>query len=241
MYKSKVFFNLIELSPRLEQDLSYFVLDYSVENGMSESSFVTPLGVSSANTAGVTLSNVDGRFANDNEYLNRSASDHSYTYVEGQSSIPNLYKGLLDKNVEFRLSVGINTGSYESPNWEYVRQFTMKTDTWEGQDLDRTSVSLFDDAMRLQTIKPNPIFFQSMTVGEIIWRLLDSVGFNNYKYESRDDDPSTLIPYFWADGEKTIWEIINELAHLRRRRYTSMNITYCKSKLAMLHMIYLGL
>lgn len=192
MNKSKVFFNLIELSARLESDLSSRTIEYNVENTMTEDSFITPLGTSSANTGSVTLSNFDGLFTNDNT-----------------SSI---YKGLIDKNVELRLAEGTNIGTFAAPNFEWTRLATMKSGAWAGQKFDIVTVPLYDDAVRLQEIKPNPVFYQSMTVGEIIWRLLDSVGFSNYKYESRDDDPSTLVPFFWTDGDKTIWEIINELS-----------------------------
>jgi hypothetical protein len=185
-------FNLIELGARLESDLSQFVISYSVENSMSETSFVAPLGVASANSAHVSLSNVDGRFTDDNP--------------------SSLYYSLLEKNVEFRMDLGINIGTVASPNYEYIRQFTMRTETWNDQTRDGTDVELHDDANFLQSVKPQPALYQNMTIGEIIWRMLDSVGYSRWAYDPMDNDATMLVPQFWNDGKVPVWESISKLA-----------------------------
>lgn len=194
MNKSKVYFNLIEMSPRIESDLSTYVKDWSADFDLSDHSFVTPLGQTSSNTGSVTLSNIDARFSNDNP--------------------TSLYYGLLDKGVEFRISMGISLDSYATVNktYEWIRMATMVSDDWTGQDRDQTVVKLMDDAAYLQTVKPNPVYYEKKTAAEIIWRLLDSIGYTNYYYEKLDSDSATLVPHFWADGEKTVWDIINEFA-----------------------------
>ena len=185
-------FSLIELGARLENDLSTYVMTYNVDNTMSEHSFIAPIGRASSNTGGVTLDNTGGVFTNDNP--------------------SSLYYNLLDKNVDLRLDIGINIGTYAAPNFEWIRQFTMRSDSWSGQDRETTEIELVDASVYLQSVNPNPCFYQQMTVGEIIWRLLDSVGFSAWKYDPRDDDPSTLVPQFWANGEQSVWEVIANLA-----------------------------
>lgn len=193
MTKSRVYFSLIELSPRLESDLSAYVVNYSNSMEMSEHSFVAPLGKASANTAMISLSNFDNRFSNSNN--------------------TSLYYGLIDKNVEVRVDVGISNSPYSAPvkTYDWIRQFTMYTDTWEGQDQDTTQMHLQDASMQLQQIKPLKVVYQSLTVAEIMWRMLDSIGFTNYVVEGVDIDAITRIPYFWTNGEKTVWEIFTEL------------------------------
>jgi hypothetical protein len=161
---------------------------------MSEHSFVTPLGTVSANTGKVVLSNIDARFTNDNP--------------------SSLYYGLLDKGVEFRIDVGISTDPYITTNktYEWVRMATMVSDDWQGQDRDSTTVALVDDSVYLQTVKPNPVHFQQMTASEVVWRLLDAIGYSRYNYEKIDNDSAIRVPHFWTDGEKTMWEIITEFA-----------------------------
>lgn len=193
MDAAKVYFSLIEMGARLEQDLSPYVIDYTSQFEMSDYSFVSPLGKANANTASVTLSNLDNRFTNTNA-----------------SSI---YYGLIDKNVEMRMDLGVTTDSYTTipKTFEVIRQFTMLTDIWSGQEYDTIDVPLQDYSQILQQVKPTPRVFQNLTVAEIIWRLLDSIGFTSYYVEKVDADPATVIPYYWVDGSKTVWDIIQEV------------------------------
>jgi len=184
--------SIIELGARLESDLSQYVESYEVNKSMSEHSFAAPIGRASSNEGSVSLDNSTLIFSNDNP-----------------SSI---YYNLLDKNVRFTLDIGINIGTFAAPVFEYVRQFSMVTDSWDGQTYEGTDVSLYDSSTRLQSVKPAPMLFQSMTVGEVIWRILDSVGFSSWNYDVNDLDPAAMIPNFWTDGEKTVWEVIAELS-----------------------------
>jgi len=194
MNRSKVYFNLIELGLRLESDLSAYMIDWEVNNSMSEYSFITPLGTASANDGSVTLANFDNRFSNDNP--------------------SSMYFGLIDKNVTMRLDLGITTDAYTATtkNYEWIRMFTMRTEDWNGKDLDVVSVPLKDDSVVLQAIKPNPTLLESKTVAEIIWTLLDGIGMTNYFVQVIDADATTLIPYFWTDGTETMWDIIQKLS-----------------------------
>src|ERR1044072_7962244 len=192
MNKSSVRFNMIELGARIESDLSQFVISYNYDQSMSDASFISPIGKASANDGSIELDNTDSRFTNDNP--------------------SSLYFGILDKNVEFRMDIGINKGTIAVPDYEYFRQFTARSDSWNGQSHEGTTVEIKDDADYLQSINPAPVLYMDMTVGEIIWRFLDSVGFSNWQYDVLDIDPATMIPQFWADGEKTVWEVIQDLA-----------------------------
>jgi hypothetical protein len=193
MSAGKVYFSLIEMGARLEQDLTPYVISYGSDFEMSDYSFVAPLGKASANTASVTIANFDNRFSNTNS---------SY-----------IYNGLLDKNVEMRMDVGITSDSYTTipKTYEYIRQFTMLTDVWNGQELDKVDLALQDHSQILQQIKPIGRVYEQMTVSEIIWRMLDSIGFTSYFVDPADASSQTVIPYYWTDGSKTAWEILEEL------------------------------
>jgi len=188
--------NIIELGLRLESDLSDYVIDWSTSMSMSDTSMVTPLGRASSNTAEVSLSNSNGIFSNE--------------------LISGIYYKLLDKNVEMRMDLGINIGTFAVPNYEYVRQFTMRTTEWTGQTREGTGVTLSDASEYLQSITPNPFLYQEVTLGESIWRLLDSVGFSYWKYSTLASDPSTLLPAFYSDGSETVWEVISKLAEVHQ-------------------------
>lgn len=189
---SGAFFSLIEVSPRLESDLTPFVINYGCEFTMSEPSFVTPLGRASSNTAEINLSNIDGRFTNDNS--------------------SSLYYGIIDKNVLMTMDLIVDASAYSGSSQEVVRQFTMYVDDWSGHGEAETHVALKDSSKFMQEVKPVPTLFEEMTLGEIVWRLCDSIGFVNYKYDHNDEDPATLVPFFWVNDETTIWEVFSKLA-----------------------------
>lgn len=189
--KSRSWFNLIELGARLEHDLSTYLIDYSVKNDMSEADFVSPLGTISSNTASVTLSNTTGIFNNDN--------------------VSSPYYGILDANVKITIDFGIDVSNWGGSGYEYVTQATMYTDAPWGGGIESVELSLKDASKFLQDMKTNSELYENMSVGKVIWQILDSVGFLDYDYDPSDDAPSTAIPYFWTDEDSTVWDTIQEL------------------------------
>lgn len=186
------YLDLIEMSLRLERDLTSTLISSNSNFTMSSTSFVTPLGQASSNTANLELSNTDGLYNNTNP--------------------DSMYKGLIDKNVKFTYSVGYDTTPVGGSGYTYIREYTMFSDGWNGQGTEVAQVSLKDASKFLQEMKPPKMFFENMTIGKIVWRLCDVMGFNDYVYDRTDDDKDTIIPYFWTDGEKTVWEIFSHLA-----------------------------
>lgn len=179
--------SLIEMGLRLERDLSAYLTGYGIENSLGDDDFVSPMGIMSSNTASVTLSNLDGTFTDDNP--------------------ASLYYGLMDANVLFTIDLGIEA---TPGNWEYIRQATMYSEAWEGGDED-VNIALKDASKFLQEINPNRLLMESVTIGKAIWRILDSVGFNNYNYTRSIEDGPSVINYYWTDSDKTVWANIQEI------------------------------
>ncbi|AXH67257.1 minor tail protein [Streptomyces phage Wofford] len=186
------YLELIEISARLELDLTSTLISSDYSFNMSDTSFLTPLGNASSNTASIELSNIDRRYDNDNA--------------------SSMFYGLIDKNVKMTYSIGIDESPVGGSGFTYIRQFTMFTDSWSGQGQETCNVSLKDASKFMQEIKPQKMFFENMTLGKIVWQLCDVIGFTDYNYDKLDDDKATVVPYFWTDGEKTIWEIFSNLA-----------------------------
>lgn len=186
------YLELIEMSLRLEQDLTPTLISSDSQFSMGTTSFVTPLGGASSNTASIQLSNIDGRYNNTND--------------------ESLFYGLIDKNVKFTYSMGYDTTPVGGSGTVYVREYTMFADSWAGQGEEIATVSMKDASKFLQEMKPPKMFFENMTLARIVWQLCDIMGFSDYAYEKIDDDKATVVPYFWTDGEKTIWEIFSSLA-----------------------------
>lgn len=190
MNRNNSWFNLIELGARLEKDLSDRVIDFSVNNEMGDSDFITPIGAVSSNTANISLSNIDGIFNYDN------------------ASSP--YRGLIDANTKFTIDFGVDVSSWGGSGVEYIRVATMYAEVWGGGE-EQIEVSLKDASKFLQEVKPLPELMQDVTIGMAIWRMLDSVGFIDYEYTRSAEIASNKIPFFWTDDEKTVWDNIQDL------------------------------
>lgn len=194
MDRAGVRFNLIEMGLRLNKDLSSDVISYTAESNMSDISFLSPIGRASSNEASVFLANETSVYTNDNP------------------SSP--YYKLLEKNVRIVISLEMNVGTVSVPSWETVRQFTGRSMQWTGQDRDGTTISITDDSEYLQSVNPPPLMFTEVSAAEVIWRVLDSVGFSNWNYVPSDIDATALVPVFWCDSTQTVWEVIAEIAEV---------------------------
>lgn len=179
---------VIEISPRIHNDVTPFTVQWDSSFEASDVSDLMPIGKSSANTGSVTLSNTDLRFNNDNS--------------------TSLYYGLMDKNVKFTVDFGLklSTGAYE-----YVRQLTMYTEKFAPSSDNTVVAQLKDTSIYLQEETIPAMYLENHTIGAIIWKIMDILGYTNYFYNVKQDD-SQIVPYFWTSGEKTAWDEIGGLA-----------------------------
>lgn len=187
MDKNNAHFNLIEISPRIENDLTDYVIDWSASYSMADASFLLPIGKASSNHGSITLSNTDLRFNNDN-----------------QSS---LYFDIIDKNVRFKVDFGVEKSNGD---YEYIRQLTMYAQGWAPDSDQQVTVDLKDSSSFAQEEIVPSTYFENHTVPAIIWRLMDLMGYTNYRYVPEESD-SFIVPYFWTTGDESLWEVISRL------------------------------
>lgn len=183
--------DVIQMGLRLENDLSEFVISYSREFEISDRSFIAPLGVASANTGTLELTNFDLRFNNDNP--------------------DSIYYNLIDKKVKLTVDLSVDARRSSGSADERLREITMWADSWGGQDEDSVTIQLKDSSIFLQEIDMPKVFWENMTIGAIIWQIMDTVGMSNYSYNRDILDTGQVIPYFWSI-EGTVWEQISKLA-----------------------------
>lgn len=186
--------SVIEVSARIESEISDYVISYGSDSVMSDTSFVTPIGKASSGECSVVIDNTNNIFNNSNS-----------------SSI---YYNIIDKNVSVYVDIGINRGTLSAPDYEWIRQFTGRSTAWNGQTREGTTLALSDDSEYIKTVYPLPNLITDMSAAEIIWRMIDSVGFSRWQYDPVDIDPTMLVQAYWCDGEKTVWECITEIAEV---------------------------
>lgn len=201
------FFSLIEIAALREENISRHVVTVEDLFDLGESSPMQPIGTITANTGGITLINL---------YQNEFGEE-----VSGLFSADNTdseYYGLIDANCKFTLSYDYYRVTKDSTPEEYlgnVRQFEMYAETWSDQESDIVNVELRDFSKYFDTddLKPPAMLWENLTFSIIVAKILDSVGFSDYNIQiGLNQTTDNVIPIFYTDGEKSVWEILNELA-----------------------------
>lgn len=207
---------LVELSPRLEIDVSNLVTSSSIiKETDSESQFLNIGGISS-NSMSVKLSNILIT-KNNNDSLIGSETDDVRPISNVSSSSP-LYK-ILTRGAKIRAGYDIISGTRT-----YVPAFMGYLDKWSESD-DEITLQAFDIVKYLQSIRSAPLYLKGRSIVDCIVAILDSCGMADVNFqkiyelkflpnrseESGAFNPDERIPYFWTDKEKSVTEILNDL------------------------------
>lgn len=192
--KTGNFANVVEISPRIERDISDRIVDFNTSYELGEDDQVSPVGIISSNTGSISISN---------------AKDNAVYPDPGYFETSNLY-GPLDANVKFMIDFGVDTTAEGGAGYEWTRLATMYSEEWQLSE-DTMSIDLKDSSKFLQELQPSAMLFQNLSIGECIWRILDSIGMNNWKYNVAADATNMKIAYFWTNPEETVWRNIQDL------------------------------
>ena len=201
---SEKIIGVTEVSARWIKDISTDVVSFEISKESSSSSEdLLPVGKITANSINLELAKYNKNLL---EYVsyNRSASlNSSLTYMVKNAKITTFFKvyhenGLITEGSEKYDQ--INQGDF------YINEFSISN---HGE----VSLTALDSAKYLMEVVCPDILCKSYPVTAIIRRLLDSVGYTNYKFNlsAGTDSSVPLINYFWTDGSKTVWEYLQEL------------------------------
>jgi hypothetical protein len=216
---------LIEISPRLEVDMSRYVIDLTIDKEMSETSDIPlPFGMVSSSVATVQFSNIP-------ILLGRSDVSHNKTQ-DDVTPISNFAKNspfnsLLVKGAKVICKFNIDYRGVK----ESVPAFHMYVDRWVdsiGSPDFKITAECFDVIQKLHSTKVRPLYFKNHSINEIIFGILDSVGFAEYsfrqlnslnilqglKYNSEEAEfnkSKKRIPHYWTDKNKSVTETLNEI------------------------------
>lgn len=174
---------IIEISPRLEANVSADVVSWEVEKTLFEDGGVLPVGEISSNSATVEFDN--------------TFNDFSYEKVDSK------YYGILDKRVGVKIFSIIENNE--------IPQFTGYVEDWSIQPNTSASISCYDMAKVLQqTPAPDMVIGPNYTIGKVIRTIFDSVGLNEITIDVQNSVNDT-VGFFWMMQEKTVWEVLQEL------------------------------
>lgn len=175
---------IIELSPRLEANLSELLSSWNVTNEMADADYIAPIGTASANTGQVVLLNDTGIFDEQDEQ--------------------GIFYEMFDEQVEFRLFLDYGLS-------EDVQMFCMYSTNWAVAGRGEATVTLADKAGIYQNIKCPDILMEEYTAGSALHFLFAMLGLPQFNMVETEPKESPVIKYFYTKREDTLWQIIQDV------------------------------
>lgn len=205
------YIGVIEISARWIKDISSDLISVTLAKESSDSSQdILPIGKVTANSLQISAARYNQSELKIVPYNRDEAWPTSTTEL--------IY---MMKNAEikpyFKIYHSAGTLGSSPDQYDKVYQGTYYIDTWTIDSYGNLNVTSLDGVKPLmETIAPD-IVCDYYPVTAVFTRLLDSVGFTNYNFNLKKDGSDLIdtsipvISYWWTDGNKTVWEYIQEL------------------------------
>jgi hypothetical protein len=203
---------LIEISPRLEIDLTDFVENVEIEKSLDSAKTALPLSSVNTNDARISLSAIPS--------LNGSTLVPIFSSQSNQAST--VLANILRKNIKFYINFNlidyVTSGSTPTINSSpYIPGGVFYSDTWEENDIANVSLQCFDVSRYLQST-PVPDYVANLkSVFEVITNILDLAGFTDYDYDSLDkickskSNPLDLSYYYCNSKDTTVLDALSQI------------------------------
>jgi hypothetical protein len=184
------YLQIVEISGGREIDLTHRVLDYSINFQMDDVDFITPVGKIVSADGSITFNNTDLKINEQDEF-----SD---------------FYGLLSGRCEYRTYVKYKLQDYGGGD-VIMRTGTLYSNDWQQINEYEYQVELWDVLKLLQITKIPARLYEGIPIARIVSQILDSVGIDSYDIDPEDFDASSIVKYFWASGDETVFDILNGL------------------------------
>jgi hypothetical protein len=204
--------HLIEISPRLEVDLSDFVQNLDIDKSLDSGQTGLPISSVNTNDARIVLSGIPA--------MNGSTLVPIFSSQSNQSStiLANMLRKNIKLYVNFNLIDYAQLGSTPSSNVNtYIPGGVFYSDSWEEDDINTVTIQSFDVSRYLQST-PVPDYVANLkSVFEVITNILDLAGFTDYDYDSlyricnSKSSPLDLSYYYCNSKDTTILDALNQI------------------------------
>jgi hypothetical protein len=202
---------IVEISPRLEIDLSNYVLDLSTNKSLDSKDTYMPISSVVTDDANINFSGIpQGNVGNP---------------IPIFSNISNLssskLKGLLRKNVKFYINYRLidyidSNNSKQQPN-KLIPGGVYYSDTWQQNDIDTVSVQCYDITRYLQSMPVTDYVSNFKNAFDVITNILDLSGFTDYDIDSLyavcndATSPINMDYYFCNSKDTTLIDALNQI------------------------------
>lgn len=204
--------HVVEISPRLEVDLSDFVTGFSVEKSLDSQSGNLPISGTNSNTASISLSGIP--LVNGSSIVPIFSSQNN-TYNTAISK-------MLRKGIKFYTGYKLtgysnSTGNVAAGISSYIPAGIFYSESWDESDIESVSVQCFDISKYLQSLPAPDYVVNQKNAFDLISDILDLAGFTDYDYNSLYDvcndksQPLDIYYYSVYSKDTTLIAAINEL------------------------------
>lgn len=208
----KLRMQLIEASPRVEVDLTPFLIDLSINKSMDGKSTLLPISAMNANDATFSLSSVP---------LGIQPSPIPIFSNQSNSS-GSVLKDMLRKNIKLYPFFYLD-GYHDEINTKYVDTNILipagvfYSDTWSETDSNQVVIQGYDITRYLQSTQVSDYVCNLRSVIDIITNVLDLSGFTDYDYDSlaiacsNRNAPVDLAYYYVNSKDTTLVDALNKI------------------------------
>lgn len=206
--------HVVEISPRLEVDLSNFVQDMSVDKSLDSKMSNLPISGINANTASVSLSGIP-------PISNVGSNTPLPIFSSQNNTYSTVLSGLLRRGIKLYLGYKVSDFSIQSSGTTsglstYIPAGVFYSDNWDEKDIESVSLQGFDIVRFLQSMPAADYVSNGKTSFDTISDILDLSGFTDYDHDSlhavcnSKAIPFDLYYYSVYSKDTTIIGFINE-------------------------------
>jgi hypothetical protein len=196
------YIGVIEIAPCWQVDLTSRLASFSINKESSSSAEdILPVGYVSANSLSMELISYE---------TSRTIKDFLKTLTFSSSSIY-MYK---NAKISPYYKIYHSAGSLSDSRGTYdkIIQGDFYLDRWSTSEFGEVSLTALDGAKILQEAISPSILCEGYSATAILRRLLDAIGFTNYKFNLKATETSVFSPkYWWSEDTKTVWQAIQEI------------------------------
>lgn len=211
VYNDMQLLQVIEVSPRLEVDLTPYVIDVSVNKSLDNKDTYLPISSLVTDDATITLSSIPlGDITNP---------------IPIFSNISNISSSILKDNMRKNVKFYINYNIVNYIDSSYMEQTINKiipggvwySDTWQQNDIDTVSVQCYDITRYLQSTPVTDYVANFKDAFDVISNILDLTGFTDYDIDSLYDvcydlnSPLNMDYYFCNSKDSTLVDALNQI------------------------------
>ncbi len=214
---------IIEISPRLEVDVSYYTMSVSTDSELDNKQNPLPISQISSNVATITLSNVPLTVSG--VVLSLFSNNSTSSILKG------LFKNYVKCYINYRILDNVTVISPDTSvtnSDKLIPGGVYYVDTWDSSDIEHTVVTAYDVSKYLQLMSPTDYVTQTEDAFRMISNVLDFAGFTDYDYDSLKRVTSSIhvtndgiqkntiapvrVRYFYVDGsQQKVFDVLREL------------------------------